>query len=582
MEKTSPRISLLARIFIGYVFVILLLSFLILFFSFRTTRSHYIKNLAAEMNHLGLVISRELIPLLQADEVASLDALAKKLGSEIQTRITVIDPEGKVLADSKSKPGKMENHKARPEISQALQGYRGKSMRYSTTVHEEMLYVALPIQSGDKLLGVVRLSLYLKDINTLLNTLVENTLLPVGGLIIAASLLAALLISRSVARPIMDLVLASRRVAKGDFDVRVNLPVNGELKELQNSFNSMTHRVKCLFSEVSRQKEYLDLIIASIREGLVVIDREGNIKLVNASFRKLSGQACTDGTHYRDTISDEVLREFIRESLDEKISATLETSLNDRVFSASASLAGVGGDLVVVFHDITELKKMENVKREFVANVSHELKTPLTVIKGFTETLRGKEGEDQRHLDIIRRHTDRLIAIVNDLLHLAQLEEKGNSPDLSGVDLGEIIRDTVGIFRPQIEKKNLSLDCRLEEGLPKVLGDYFDLEQAFINLIDNAVKYTETGKLSITTYSENGTVVVTIEDTGIGIPPASLPRVFERFYVVDKSRTRELGGTGLGLAIVKHVVVLSHGKVHIESTLGKGTKIILTFPRSGS
>lgn len=573
------KISILARIFLGYVLIILVLSGLIFFFSFRVTRQHYLKSLASDMVNLGAVIRTEIAPLLEISEFDRMDSLVKTLGEEAHTRITVVALDGTVLADSQRDPALMENHADRPEISKALKGFRARALRYSTTFQEEMLYVALPVQVDEELGGVVRMSLYLKDINILLKTLVENTLLPFGALIVAASLVAALLISRALARPIMELAEASRKVADGDFDATVTFRMNGEMKDLQDSFNLMTGRIKALVSQLTGQKDYLDRIIASIGEGLVVVDRNGIIRMANSAFQATAGAEKAVGRSYREVIPEASLREFIRECLENHAAGTGEVHFGDKECVASASFAGPEEELVVVLHDVSESRRLERAQRDFLVNVSHELKTPLTAIKGFAETIAPAEGE-QQYLEVIKRHTDRLIAIVNNLLLLARLEDKECRLELSEVDVAGIVRDVVRLFKSRLEEKKITAQIYAQDDLPRVAADRLEMEQALVNLIDNAVKYTEQGKIEIKLTGNDDRIRIVIEDTGIGIPASHLARVWERFYVVDKSRSRKLGGAGLGLSIVRRIVLLHRGTIHIESKPGTGTRVILTLPVS--
>jgi two-component system, OmpR family, phosphate regulon sensor histidine kinase PhoR len=571
-------ISIVARIFIGYVVIIVFLSAAILFFSFQATRRHYVKNLTGELENLGLVLRVDLAPLLEAGEYGELDALVKELGEETQTRITVITPDGVVRADSRTDPAGMENHADRPEIARALEGLRGRSRRYSATLHEEMLYLAVPVAAGEEPLGVVRLSLFLKDINLLLASLKRSILLPMTGLVIAASILAALLISWAQVRPIMSLAEAARKVGAGDYDVEVSIPANGELRELQDSFNLMTARVRESFAEISRQKEFLGRVIALIREGLMVIDREGRITFRNRGLEEVCGLVTVPGTPYRDAIGDPILLGFIERCRKEKSGGAVEVSFGADPYWARASYDRERDVLVVVFHDLAEMKKLEEMKKKFLVDISHEMRTPLTAIRGFTETLREEAGpEEEKHLEIIAGHTDRLMRIVDDLLLLSRLEEAGTlNPE--PLDLAGLVRRTFESFKPRLEAKGL--ETRLE-GADREIGIEADpekLERVLVNLIDNAVNHTEAGSITCRIRREGDRAVFSIEDTGSGIAPAHLPRIFERFYVADRSRARKPGGTGLGLAIVREIVILHGGTINIESTPGEGTRVSVSLP----
>lgn len=570
--------SIFVKVFCAYFLMVVTLSSLILVFSFKTIRNHYLATLTHDLKNLGTTLLLKATPLLAENHFEELDALVKRLGQDISTRITIIDPEGVVVADSEKNPKLMENHKTRPEILQVLEGKIGTSLRFSTTVKEEMLYVALPIELNGNIVGVLRVSLFLKDINRLLSTL--KTHIIYSALIIALiSLLGALIFSRSLSKPIRELSNASRKVASGDFNVRVFLKNKDELRELADSFNYMTDQIRTLFTQLSRQKEELDSIISSIQEGLLVFDKNGKILLTNESFKKIVQSSDIEGKFYWEVVREPHFGELIKRVRDEKRNYTEEVALHDKIFLCSTTFLGTREEIVVILYDITEMKNIEKIKKDFVVNISHELRTPLTAIKGFVETLEEEIDEKNRHyVDIIRKHTDRLINIVKDLLTLSELEEKGTTLELEEVHLGNMMERVFKIFDPQMREKKLMRELKVEDALPFIKADSFKLEQAFVNLIDNAVKYTEQGKITLSLKQRDNQVMIEVEDTGIGIPDEHIPRIFERFYVVDKSRSKRLGGTGLGLSIVKHIVHLHNGTIDVKSTPNQGTTFSITLP----
>ncbi len=388
-------------------------------------------------------------------------------------------------ADDKD-PKLIENQKNKPEIINAIKNGFGTSVRYSIVLKKDMLFVALPVIGNKELLGILRVSLFLRDIDILFAKL-QTKILRISMVIIILSLLGALLFSRNLLRPIQRLKIASQKVAGGDFNVRVTLKSNDELRDLAESFNHMTEQMKEIFEKLSQQNE--------------------------------------------------------------------------------------------------ELKNAEIVKRDFATNVSHELRTPLTAIKGFAETLEDEvDPKSRRHVDIIRVHTDRLITIVQDLLTLSEIEEKEANLEFEDVNIVELLENVKNLFTEKIIEKGLELKFVIDENIPHLKADSFKLEQMFINLIDNAVKYTEKGGITISikqvpeVLPQNEFVVFEIMDTGIGISEKYLIRIFERFFVVDKSRSRKLGGTGLGLSIVKHIVQLHNGRITVESTPDTGSKFTVILP----
>ena len=570
--------SLFAKAFTSYLIIIITLSVLIVVFSFRAIKESYLDSLTQDLTHLCIAIETKVIALVAEKRLQELDAFIKDLGKHIQTRITVIDPSGTVLADSEKNPAGMEKHNLRVEIMQALQGKIGKSLRFSTTVKEEMLYVAMPIELKGTQLGVVRVSLFIRDIDRLLDKL-NMTILYSVIVILIISIFIALLFSKSLTRPIRALIAASRRVASGDFSATVLVKSDDEFKELGDSFNYMTGRMSSLFAEVSGKKEELHSIISSIQEGLLVLDRKGKIILNNESMKKIFTDVSFDGKLYWEVIREPQFSDLINRVMNEKKSYSEEIALNGKAFSCSATLLGAHEEMVIIFHDITETKKLEKIKKDFVVNVSHELRTPLTAIKGFVETLEEDiDDKNRNYLSIIRRNTDRLINIVEDLLVLSQLEEKGAALHLAEIDVAKIIEQIHRIFEPKLKEKSLSFTIESKNDIPLIRADAFKLEQVFVNIIDNAVKYTEKGGIRVILEHRNHQVAIEIQDTGIGIPQEHVSRIFERFYVVDASRSRQLGGTGLGLSIVKHIVLLHQGTIEVQSNSDAGTKFIITLP----
>ena len=574
MKKT-----IFTKVFGAFLLLIGLLSTVILLYSFNTIRSHYLDTLTNELQHLATTLLLKVTPLFGENRFDELDKVVKKLGNEINTRITVIDNEGVVVADSEKDPNMMENHKFRPEILQVLQGELGTSLRFSTTVKEEMLYVALPIEERGKAAGVLRVSLFLKDINSLINSLRRNIFF--SALIIALfALLGALIFSRSLSKPISELNAASHKLATGDFNVRVFLKNRDEIKELGDSFNYMVEKIRELFTELSLKQEQLNSIISSIQEGLLVFDKSGKIILSNESFKKIIEENDIEDKFYWEAVRVPQFADLIKKVTEEgKSYIAEELPLQDKFFICSVTFLESREETVVILYDITEMKNVEKIKKDFVVNVSHELRTPLTAIKGFVETLEESvEEENQNFVEIIKRNTNRLINIVEDLLVLSELEEKGTTLELEELHLKEMVERILKIFEFRIEEKGLTLVLHVENEIPPIMADAFKLEQALINLIDNAVKYTEKGTIALSLRHIDNQIMIEIKDTGIGIPEEHIPRIFERFYVVDKSRSKRLGGTGLGLSIVKHIVLLHNGTLQVASPPSQGTTFSITLP----
>ncbi|KPK73650.1 hypothetical protein AMJ87_01140 [candidate division WOR_3 bacterium SM23_60] len=564
----------------GYVLITLLLAALVFIFSLSIIKTHYISTLSNDLEHLSTALLLRLTPLVDKNATDSLNMITTEVGATINTRITVIDPQGRVLADSKENPEDMDNHRWRPEIAQALEGEPGTSVRFSRTVKKEMLYVAVPMVKQGETIGVVRTSLFLDDINTLLNALGMRILL-ICAIIAAASLILAVLFSRNLSKPIRELVHASRRVAVGDFDVTVLFKRRDELKELADSFNDMVSQIKTLFNEVSLEKEALNTIIASIQEGVLVLDKHGRIVLCNDGFRKITNLLPVEGKYYYEVIRTPKLGQLLDTVL-QKADAVVhdELRIGNRTYVCSGTFLSAAQQTVLTLHDITELLGVATMKKDFILNVSHELRTPLTAIKGFVETME-QEGKAQskHYLDIIKKHTDRLINIVQDLQVLSQLEETERI-ELEEVNLRQLLETIRKLFEQRLKEKGLVFTIDIARDVSSIIADPFKLEQMFINLIDNAIKYTEKGEISLTAEPHDTSAKIRLKDTGVGIPEQHLTRIFERFYVVDKSRSRKMGGTGLGLSIVKHIVQAHNGTIEVSSEVNKGTTFTIILPKS--
>lgn len=570
--------GLFLKIFLGFGALILILSALTVLFSFSVIRTHYDQRLASELEHLGRAISSDVLRLMDGS-AENLEAFLLEEGRQTQARITVINPEGKVLADSNRDPSSMESHRYRPEVAEALEGKVGRSERWSFTVEDRMMYVGIPLKNPDGTVrAVLRFSLFTRDVETLL-TDIRGGLLRAVLIVTSLSLLAAFLFAFHLARPIQALVAASAKVSKGDFKSRIHLSRRDEFRELASGFNAMTERLEAQFEALVRRKEEVDNVIAAIREGLAVIDADGRIVLANASFRMFFPGTAPEGLHYWEVVRSGGLQELLGRARKEKGSLSAEMKIADRQVLAAVSYLPLRDGLALILHDLTDQRRIEDIKRDFIVNASHELRTPLTAIAGAVELLEDdRTAKDPAALDILRRHIIRMRAIIDDLLKLGELESPGACLDLGDIDAEALARRVIELYAARAKQKSLELRLSSASGLPLLRADAFLLEQLLINLIDNAVKYTDKGGVAIGLGTEAGAFVVKVEDTGPGIPAVHRERIFERFYRVDKSRSRILGGTGLGLAIVKHIVQLHGGTIDVRGEEGKGSVFTVRFP----
>jgi two-component system phosphate regulon sensor histidine kinase PhoR len=567
------------RVFGGHLLVVLLLTTALLVFLLNTARKQHIRGMTDRLERFSRVVASHVEPELDSG-AAALNLEVRKLGRVSGTRITVIALDGRVLADTDEEPELMEDHSARPEIIQAYAGRTGSAVRYSRTMDREMLYVAVPLKVNGKVRAVVRSSLYITEVNNLLRALTVQVLV-VAGVLVLIALGIALAFSRSLARPVDELVRATRRVGSGDLDVRLAPGGSDELGQLADGFNDMVARLRGVVAQATRRRERLDRVIGSIQDGLVVLDDTGRINLANGSFHALAGERYEAGRPLWEVLRDEGLSDLVRRVGEGGPTGSVEIEVGDRRFVCSASRVEASHETVVTFHDVTEIERMARMKKDLVVNASHELRTPLTAMKGFLETMQDEaSGESRRYLEIVMRHTDRLINIVQDLLMLARLED-GPALETESIDMAELARNALRVFERRARDKGLELKLEGADSLPPVQGDPFRLEQVLVNLVDNAVKYTDQGSATVRLGIEDGQMALRVRDTGIGIAPDQVGRVFERFYVTDKARSRRQGGTGLGLAIVKHIVLQHAGTIEVKSEPGRGTEFTVRLPLSG-
>jgi two-component system, OmpR family, phosphate regulon sensor histidine kinase PhoR len=572
------RLPVFTRVFVGYLLVIVALSAASLLAFADTFRDHYRRMLSDNLGSLALSLAPEAGESAARSDFSRLESYVTHSGAQLKTRITVVDAKGVVLADSVENPRTMENHRNRPEVAEALNGSTGKSARFSSTTNQEALYVAVPLVISGRVSGALRTSIFVKDLRFPPGLM--SRMIKIGLLLSVLALIGALFLSRSISRPIRELTEASKTLASGDFGARVFFRRKDEFKQLADTFNGMSREISATFEELGRQKAELKSIIDSLREGLVVVDRRGTIIYCNESLKGIINYDPTiKGALYWEVTGEPRFLEVMEKARTGRLDPLEEVEIGGKAYLCSATKLEEEGETVLVLHDITSRRDLERIKRELVSNVSHELRTPLTSIKGFAETLEEEVDEKQKHyVEVIRRNTDRLINIVRDLLLLSQIEEKSAGLEREEVNLKGLAQNTMRIFAGQAREKGISMQLSSSPDLPPLSADPFKIEQLLINLLDNAIKYTDEGEVTVVLDHDGKTATIEVGDTGIGIPQDKLPHIFERFYVVDKSRSRKTGGTGLGLSIVKHIVLLHNGDVSVESTPGKGTRFLVKLP----
>lgn len=522
----------------------------------------------------------------------SLYKLCHDLAGRVNSRFTVIDLEGKVIADSEKDPqsaAKMENHLDRPEVYQALRQGVGQEIRYSSTLKIDMLYVAIPIKQGNRSIGVLRLALPLTSVEKILATM-RSTL--VFGLFFTLGLafLLGSVLAQAVIRPINRIIYTSAKFAQGDFKRRIFHVASDEIGQLAVTLNKMAQDIEEKIKEIDTKSQHLEAIFNSMVEGVIVTDASEKIISINHAIEGLFqvSREQAQGGFILEGIRNSEISGLINEALKKAEFISREVVLvlpESRTVQVNVSPVFEKNEVtgsVAVIHDITQLRHLEKIRQDFVANISHELKTPLTSIKGFVETLLDGALEDKTNsldfLKTIDNHVNRLNALIDDLLELAHLESQEIVLNKTRFNLAALVNQIALGFKTQAKNRNLTISLKLPPDL-EIFADRSKIEQVFSNLIHNAVKYNkENGSVLI--YSElfEGKLKITIEDSGVGIPLKDIPRIFERFYRVDKARSRQLGGTGLGLSIVKHIIELHGGQVGVESTEGLGSKFSLIIP----
>jgi two-component system phosphate regulon sensor histidine kinase PhoR len=564
-------------------------------YSVHVFKKYYLNETIENVESRAFLIKREIIPFITSGSISdSLDSLCKLLGRNISTRITVVLPSGKVIGDSQADPDSMENHANRPEIIEALKGGEmATQQRFSSTMHEQMLYIATPVISKDSLKAVLRLAVSLKTIKQQENTFYFSVLLA-SLLIFTVLVIASYLLSLQISKPILEIKDGAHRFTKGDLNFKLVIPTSQELGELAKSLNLMASTLNDRIQTVTRQRNELKAILTSMTEGVIAVDSREHIISINPSAEKLFGVT-------ESVVINKWIHEVIRNANLDRFLTHVMTS--DTIVETTFSLHALEGELhinatgtilgdknrgpegaVLVFNDITRLRQLENIRKDFVSNVSHELRTPLTSIKGFVETiLSGNYSfpeEVSRFLEIIASKTDRLCSIADDILSLSSIErdQEYQEIEIAEGDIKSVLEDAIRSCTGKARKKNIAINLNIS--LPLRLGMNAQLiEQAVTNLLDNAIKYSGEGKpISIEAVQQEKSIIIRIQDQGIGIPHEHLNRIFERFYRVDKARSRKLGGTGLGLSIVKNIIIAHGGQVTVESEPGKGSTFRIVLP----
>ncbi len=533
-----------------------------------------------------LVASRAAVAPYALDDLKRWDELADQLGLQAGSRVTIVARDGVVLGDSMvslAELPSLENHQSRPEVADALSGSLGQSERYSSTTTRDMMYVAVPLRRGGAVVGVARVALGLTQLDSAFRPFREVLIIS-AVLALTVAMLVAFLAVQLASRTARALTDSARRMAAGDLHVRTRAGGHDEFADLGRALDRLAKNLSNTLGALREERDRLSGILESMQEGVLFLDEQGRVALFNPMLRDmllLSGDEV--GKTLLEAVRNAELKELLDSAeVDEPVHGEVQVSgLKPRQLMVRAMrLDGAQRGVLAVFVDVTETRRLENIRREFVANVSHELRTPVTSIRSAAETLQAamttQPAMAGRFVDIIERNAARLQVLVEDLLDLSRIESRQFSLTMETLDCASLIQQVTGLFSERAARARIELVSAVEEHPPLVRADRRAIEHVLSNLIDNAVKYAGEGKrVTIAAERDGERVAISVSDNGPGIAEKHLHRLFERFYRVDAGRSRDLGGTGLGLSIVKHMVESMGGSVRVESGVGEGTKFII-------
>ena len=574
--------NLFYKIFFSYL-VIICISFFLLDMFMRNE----IKEILTSKIETELFSYAQLIDLSSPRKTSNqLEQVAKISNS----RVTLIDAQGKVFADSEKDIANLENHFNRPEVQEARLRGTGKSVRFSNSLGIDMLYVAVTIKDGARTTGYVRLARPLHDVQNVIDKVYQYILLSLF-IVAIISLMIALFFSYRLAAPIRSMEKFTERLRQGKQVGTIILDTADETKKLADNINFLVEELKSKIRIANEEKSKLMTAFTSMNEGVLITNEQDLIEFISPVLSNMLAIQYGDvnGKTLMESFRSVDLQKAFLEFKETRVNVSREITMGTvEPIILSVSISTVHGHpdeekTMIVFHDVTRLKKLEQIRVDFVANVTHEIKTPLTAIIGYLDTI--KDGainnieETKRFIDIILKQAERLNRLVEDLLTISNIEMKETKLNFESVSLNAALTNVISLVEAKAKLKNITIQNDVRENIDQIKADKDKLTQIFVNVLDNAVKFTpESGNVVIKTDEADAYTVVSISDTGIGVPKDEIQRLGERFYRVDRSRSRDLGGTGLGLSIVKHLMIAHGGRMEIESQLGRGTKVSLFFP----
>ena len=577
--------------FLVISFISLLAIVMIALWSFK---SFYYQERAVDLEIRAKILTPEFSRLLQSKNYSEIQTKSEQLGKDSLTRITIILPSGVVVGDNKKDPATMDNHKKRPEIEQAIQYGKGLYTRYGHTLAIDSMYFAMPIKIQDTIIGIMRTSTPLNTLQSALLGIYNKVAIGFIILIIITAF-ASWWMSKAIVRPLEIMKVQAQKLAKGDFSSRVKLSSNDSLEseQLGEAFNEIAIQLNQRIEIILNQRNEQEAVFSSMVEGVIAVDSNENIVRINQAaynIMKIS-EKNIEGAKLQDTIDNFELHNLLLFALKQDKPVGQEIIIHNDVeqvlFAQSAPLLDMHKQkcgTLVVLNDITQLKEFEIQRKEFVANVSHELRTPLTAIQGLSETLIEFPNLAQEKrayfIDVIHTHSIRLESIIENLLTLSKIEKETEIDEIDFVNesITLAISNAIFLCKDKALKRSINIILNNDEEITFMHNSSL-IEQAIINLLNNAIKYSDgNSEIKISVVKQHNDIVISVEDKGSGIPEEHLSRLFERFYRVDKARSRQLGGTGLGLSIVKHIALAHKGTVTVTSELNKGSIFSLILP----